>query len=168
MAPPHSWQRGSDDEGEREAYARVCDDHDDVDDLFQIYEAMVEKGENLWDKGDVSSTARPAAVEVPQTMSPEQATALLAGVDWVDAPEVLLRLLQSRADPNVEDGQPLMMVFTLTPKADVATMRQHLLDYGATNTPDHQARWRLRKRTDANSQAWVAQAFEDPRVGWVG
>ena len=87
------------------------------------------------------------------TFSPIEATAELSRFRPIKAtPDDLKHLLESRADPNmpVESWSisPLQNVMTFAKMSHVAEMRDLLLQYGANENDEDEARWELRRRAD--------------------
>ena len=84
------------------------------------------------------------------------------------SPDVLRRLLECRADPNIitplRPYGPLENVIGFARIAHVVEMRDLLLQHGARNTPALQERWKIRERADACEEAWMRNFHSDPAL----
>ena len=127
-----------------------------------------EECEKAWERGDRFSAAPLPSTEMPEPKTPDEATAMLARFRPTHStPEVLQRLLECRADPDIVLGEgeicPLSKVQTFAPEAYVERMRDLLLQYGATNSKKHKEDWILRRRMDIYEKARLARFYDDPR-----
>ena len=127
-----------------------------------------EECEKAWERGDLFNSAPPLSTEMPQPKTPDEATAMLARFRPTHStPEVLQRLLECRADPDIVLGKgeicPLSRVVTFAPERYLERMRDLLLQYGATNSNELQEDWILRRRADVNEKARLARLYDDPR-----
>ena len=84
----------------------------------------------------------------------------------LSTPESLQRLLERRADPNINlvagRGCPLDNIMTFALQSHVEQMRYLLLDYGATNTPALERQWIRRRQVDVSEKRRLAMIY-DPR-----
>ena len=115
---------------------------------------------------------------LPDPATAEEATALLARFRPVrNSPTALARLLERRADPNLQPGDlldedekkrfetvsPLWNVLHWAKEEDLTPMRGLLLDYGATNTSEHDRYWQWKVSYFKHEKAWLRRIHEDPR-----
>jgi len=120
------------------------------------------------EKGDLAPPS-PAAPEVlPDPATADEATALLARFRPIrSSPDALERLLERRANPNLQNGigsvSPLWNVLHWAKREDLTGMRKLLLDYGATNTQEHDRYWEWKVSYYKHEKAWIRQMYEDPR-----
>ena len=151
---PQEPSDGENDWGEGDPYAG------DAAPEWEIYEDARERG--------LDPAAPVRNVKLPEPRTPDEATALLANFRATqNTPEVLHRILERRADPNIHLGKghipPLENVMVFAHPKHVKHMRELLLQYGATNTPFLEADWRRRLHADAVEERRQASLRYDDR-----
>ena len=144
---------------------------DEPDDPVQKWTDAFERGESVAPGPKV-----PDAFPDPATA--KEATALLARFRPIrSSPAALARLLERRADPNVQPGDwlsadekkkfgtesPLWNVLHWAEEKDLTPMRMLLLDYGATNTNEHDRYWKSKVSLYKHDKARLRRIHEDPR-----
>ena len=129
-------------------------------------------GNELWqeidDEGRLPpSYAPPPRIPVADPENAVEATALLS----IFRParmsiEVLKKLLDAKADPNVTlkgDIHPLMKVMTFAEADSAGPMRDLLLQAGAVESSEFKERWELRQASIASAEDWMRKFHCDPR-----
>ena len=122
-------------------------------------EDPVQKWTDAFERGASVALVPKKPDVLPDPATAEEATALLARFHpFRSSPAALARLLERRADPNLQPGDlldedekkrfetvsPLWNVLHSAKEEDLTPMRGLLLDYGATNTSKHDRYWGLR------------------------
>ena len=133
---------------------------------------------------DVSTTVaceRLAMLTLADTPAPSHRVSQASSTSDIDATAKLTKfrpvcesidalrvLLEARADPNtiISPGQlsPLRNVICFAHEKDVASMRDLLLKYGATESDDDKKRWKQRELADLNEPAWLKNFHKDDRA----
>lgn len=141
-------------------------------------EDPVQKWTDAFERGDWAALCPKPSKVVPDPATAEEATALLARFRPIrSSPAALARLLERRADPNLQPGDwlkadekerfstesPLWNVLHSASSKDLTPMRRLLLDYGATNTRDQERYWKWKASYYKHEKAWLRQIHEDPR-----
>ena len=138
----------------------------------------VQKWTDGVERGDWAELCSTSPGVIPDPATAKEATALLARFNpGRSSPAALARLLERRADPNLQPGDflnadekkrfetvsPLWNVLHSAKEEDLTPMRGLLLDYGATNTSEHDRYWKWKVSLYKHDKAWVRQIHEDPR-----
>ena len=141
-------------------------------------EDPVQKWTDAFERGEPVALGPKKPEALPDPATAEEATALLARFKPIrSSPAALARLLERRADPNVQPGDlldadekkkfctesPLWNVLHWATEKDLSPMRAMLLDYGATNTSEHDRYWKWKVSFANHEQAWLRRIHEDPR-----
>ena len=129
-------------------------------------------------RGDSAALCPTSPRALPDPATAEEATALLARFRPArSSPADLARLLERRADPNLQPGDllnaqdierhgsdpPLQNVLDWAGPENITPMRQLLLDYGATNTRELDLYWKSKVSYYKHEKVWLRQFHEDPR-----
>ena len=141
-------------------------------------EDPVQKWTDAFERGASVALVPKKPDVLPDPATAEEATALLARFRPIrSSPAALARLLERRADPNLQPGDlldadekkkfctesPLWNVLHWANEKDLSPMRGLLLDHGATNTIEHDRYWKRRLAYFKHEKAWLRQIHEDPR-----
>ena len=141
-------------------------------------EDPVQKWTDAFERGASVALVPKKPDVLPDPATAEEATALLARFHpFRNTPAALARLLERRADPNLQPGDlldadekkkfctesPLWNVLHWANEKDLSPMRGLLLDHGATNTIEHDRYWKRRLAYFKHEKAWLRQIHEDPR-----